>query len=352
MKVLVNVPKLSNPGGVSVLYNVLKIQEKYTNVKLFQIHSKLPSVIGYSQKYIEFTRKINDFDIIHLNPSLNRKSFLRDAVYAMLAKKKGKKVVVYWHGWEDSFEKKLKKSDFLISIFKKSFQKADLSIVLGKVFLEKLQVLGCLNKIVIETNTAESKYIASPMLSRSIESKETITLLFIARLQKDKGVYEAIETLKILNKDGYKFKLIIAGSGAEDDEVKKLALKDRAIDFLGYIKSEEKHHALLNADILFFPTYYPEGLPLTILEGIMYGLPIVSRPVGGIPDIVENNQNGFITESKDPNVFAELISTVVKDKDRYVTISKNNIKKSIVFTPQLVCERFMSYYQELATNNK
>ena len=78
MRVLINVPKLSNPGGVSVLYNLLKIQDRYNNVELFQIHSSLPSVLGYLQKYLEFSRRIKSFDVVHLNPSLNKKSFLND----------------------------------------------------------------------------------------------------------------------------------------------------------------------------------------------------------------------------------------------------------------------------------
>jgi len=347
MRVLINVPKLSNPGGVSVLYNVLKIQDRYNNVELFQIHSSLPSVLGYLQKYLEFSRRIKSFDVVHLNPSLNKKSFLRDGIYAYIAKMLGKKVIVYWHGWENTFEEKIKSTRLLTSIFNHTFRKSETSIVLGQVFSDKLKDLGYSNKVIIETNAAESKYLTSPLSSRSLKGKDCVTLLFISRLQKEKGIYEAIETLKILNADELKYKLIIAGSGTEEQKVNQLAREDNNIEFMGYIKSNEKHLALLNSDILFFPTYYPEGLPLTILEGLMYGLPVVSRPVGGIPDIVVNKENGFITESKDPIVYAEILQRMVKDDEVYTQISENNINKSFHFTPKLVCERLMSYYKSV-----
>ncbi|MDN3596246.1 glycosyltransferase family 4 protein [Zunongwangia endophytica] len=348
MRILINVPKLSNPGGVSVLYNVLKIQDRYDNVKLFQIHSKLPSFLGFIKKYIEFFSLVKLFDIIQLNPSLNKKSFFRDSIYAYIAKLAKKKLVVYWHGWENDYEEAIFKSKFLKWIFKKTFAKADLSIVLGQVFSDKLKNLGFQNRIIIETNAVESRFLSFPLKKRVINQDDEIKLLFIARLQKEKGVYEAIETLKLLNKEQKnKYKLIIAGSGNEEEKIAALANNDDSIDFLGYIRDEDKHKALLNSDILFFPTYYPEGLPLTILEGIMYGLPVISRPVGGISDIIIHERNGFIIESKDAKDFANVIKRLSSDNNLYSKISENNIEKSSMFMPSSVCERLMGYYNSI-----
>ena len=72
--------------------------------------------------------------------------------------------------------------------------------------------------------------LLSLLSSKSLKGKDCVTLLFISRLQKEKGIYEAIETLKILNADELKYKLIIAGSGTEDQKVNQLAREDNNIE--------------------------------------------------------------------------------------------------------------------------
>jgi glycosyltransferase involved in cell wall biosynthesis len=346
MRVLINVPDLSRPGGVSSLFNALKIEQQYSGISLFTIHSKLPSIIGLLLKYIEFIWAIRDFDVVHINPSLNKKSFLRDAIFAWLTLFLSKKLVVYWHGWENTFETKIRKSSILNFIFRNSFKRAHTSIVLGKIFENKLKELGCQKRIVVETNCADSKFLTKAPF-KTISNKKEIILLFIARLEKDKGIYEAIETLNLLNQETNSFKLIVAGTGKEEENIKNAAENNPNINYIGYVLEEKKHEILLAADILFFPTYYPEGLPLTILEGFIYGLPIISRPVGGIPDVVKNTINGYITESKLPADFSHIISKLVANKEQYSFISQKNLAKSEYFKPKVVCKRLWDVYQSV-----
>ena len=346
MRVLINVPDLKRPGGVSSLYKILQIENFFLEVNLFIIKSSFPSFIGIFLKYFQFILTILKYDVIHLNPSLNRKAVIRDAIFASIVLLSFKKLVIYWHGWDDNFEKKLKKSFFLTKLFDLTFNKAHLSIVLGEVFKSKLYNLGCKNRIVVETNAAESKYIESIRI-KEIERDQVINLLFIARLEKAKGIYIAIETLELLNKKDRKFHLTIAGTGSEDNEIIKIAEQNDRINFVGYVEEQEKHEVLKNADIMFFPTFYPEGMPLTLLEGIMYGLPIITRPEGGITDIVTHRENGYLTSSKNAEDFKDIILKLTQDNSNFKRISSNNFKKSRLFQPEVVCNRLFSYYKLL-----
>ena len=202
MRILINVPDLKFTGGVVALFRILKLEQYYSNVSLFILHNKLPLVVRLPIKYFEFIFKLNKTDLVHLNPSLNRKSFLRDALFAWLAIIFSKKLVIYWHGWEENYEDRIKKSKFLKFIAKQTFFKADASIVLGSIFKNKLIDLGYKNKIYIETNTADNKFIESA-ITRVIKKDEQIRLIFISRLEIEKGIYIAIETLKILNRERY-----------------------------------------------------------------------------------------------------------------------------------------------------
>ena len=172
-------------------------------------------------------------------------------------------------------------------------------------------------------------------------------MLFLSRIESAKGIYIVLETLNILNKNENKFKLIIAGSGTEEIKIKKIILGNPDIEWAGYSDGKSKHRLLSSSHIMFFPTCYAEGMPLTILEGMMYGLPIISRPMGGIPDIVINKENGYILKSIKPEDFADKINILINNPELYNKISQKNINKSLTFYPAKVRERIYSLYEKV-----
>lgn len=345
MKVLITVPDLKKIGGVTALFNILKMEQHFENVSLFILSSTLPTILRIPLKYIDFVTKLKGIDVVHLNPSLNKKSFLRDAGFAWLTILFSRKLIVYWHGWEEEYEEKIKTNKLLRFINKHTFLKANTTIVLGTIFKAKWIDLGYKNKIIIETNSAENKYITE-ITPKLISKDEKVRLLFLSRLELKKGVYVAIETLKLLNKKENRYILIIAGSGGEEEKVKSIISDHKEIEWAGYVTNDSKHNLLATSHIMFFPSYYSEGLPLTLLESMMYGLPIISRPVGGIPDIINNNVNGYLTESLQPEEYCKMIHSLVNDPNQYEQMSLNNLEKSKVFNPQAVRSRIYKVYEE------
>lgn len=344
MKVIITVPELTKSGGVTALFNILKMEQNFDNVSLFILSSKLPAVLRLPFKYFKFFINLKNVDLVHLNPSLNRKSFLRDAVFAWITILLRRKLIVYWHGWEIEYEESIKHNKVLRFINKQTFLKADTTIVLGKVFKDKLINLGYRNKICIETNSAESKYITE-RAPKLINKKDKIRLLFLSRLEFKKGVYIAINTLKILNKIENRFILTIAGSGKEEENVKNLISQNNEIEWAGYVANESKHILLDTSHVMILPSY-TEGLPLTLLEAMMYGLVIVSRPIGGIPDIIKNGENGCLTDSLLPVDYSKIIISLVNNQTQYNKMSQNNIEQSKVFEPQEVRERIYKIYED------
>jgi glycosyltransferase involved in cell wall biosynthesis len=92
---------------------------------------------------------------------------------------------------------------------------------------------------------------------------------------------------------------------------------------MGYVVGQEKYRLLESSHILCFPTY-SEGFPNTIVEAMAFGIPVVTRPVGGIADFFKNGENGFATDSKDPIVFVNLMEKLLVDEDLYRKISLYN----------------------------
>src|SRR5690606_6702676 len=103
-----------------------------------------------------------------------------------------------------------------------------------------------------------------------------------------------------------KLKFIVAGDGEDLPKVKQYVIEKNipSVIFTGYVLNDKKKEVLLKSHLLLFPTFYKEGLPNTVLEGLMYGMPVISRYNAGIPDVVQHEVNGFLTDSKEASVFA------------------------------------------------
>ncbi|MDP4129489.1 MAG: glycosyltransferase [Bacteroidota bacterium] len=350
--VLIVYPGRGLSGGVTELYNIAGLESDH--IRYFSLAGALRGKLNLLDTllmYFRFTGCVRKYDLIHINPSLMKKSFFRDGLLVIISRLFHKKVLVYWHGWIDDIEHKTKNNFVYSWLFKASFKKADASVVLGSVFREKLGAMGYRNPVYLETNCADDRFLkneSSEAWSGSLH--KPIALLFLSRMEKTKGVYIAIEALRILNESSPdRYELLIAGDGIEFANVKEYLELNSIPDvkLLGRVDGPKKHEILKITDILIFPTYYDEGMPLVILESMTYGIPVITRPVGGIPDVVQDKKNGFISESRDPQVFAGLISDLCKEPETYKLIYNMNKESARAFSPESFRERMKGIYNSL-----
>lgn len=347
-KVLITVPHLALPGGVTGLFNLLKLNEK-ENIEYFSVNLTkgkgnkvlLPFV------FLIFFLKLRKIQVVHINPSLDAKAFYRDMIFAFIAKNLYKRrTIIYWHGWQNEFYSKIKNSKILKFIFNYTFGAADIQIVLANEFAQGLRNLGYKKEILLESNVTEN--VDSSSIQKIKTNNSDFNLLFISRITKNKGWDIAIETMKILHNKGYNnIKLTIAGNGDCLEAARQLVAKNKIqnINFKGHITGKEKNNLLKESDILFFPTCYSEGMPLTILEGVMYGMPIISRKVGGIPDHIKNGVNGYLTDSINPEDFANLILRTIENPETFYQFRTNNLQLArIEFIPERLINRLLNLY--------
>ncbi|MEA3500608.1 MAG: glycosyltransferase family 4 protein, partial [Candidatus Marinimicrobia bacterium] len=170
-------------------------------------------------------------------------------------------------------------------------------------------------------------------------------LLFLARVEKYKGIYICLEAVKNISD----VKLTIAGSGNELNSVKKY-VSDKNIEnveFIGYVSGKKLIETYMNSSIYLLPSD-AEGMPTSILEAMAFGLPVITRPVGGLKDFFEDGKMGYITESKDPKVFTRLIEKLIRNKEKMIETGKYNheyAKKR--FLASKVAVRLEKIYDEI-----
>ena len=112
------------------------------------------------------------------------------------------------------------------------------------------------------------------------------------------------------------------GDGPLKDKIKKMIRKynlENKVKFLGYLTGKEKIDYILASDIMVVPSIITkggdtEGLPVTIIEGMASGLPIIATNVGGVKDILNNNKNGILINEKNPKQIAKKLNSLIKNK--------------------------------------
>ena len=174
------------------------------------------------------------------------------------------------------------------------------------------------------------------------QATEPIKFLFLGRIGERKGIYDLLDVLhqnhKLLQGQ---YSLTLGGDG----ETKKLQslidqyhLSDH-VQFLGFVTGPGKEKLLREADVYILPSYN-EGLPISILEAMSFGLPIISTKVGGIPEVVHHHKNGILIDAGDKIAIHEAIEFFINHSEKineygkqsHEIVSKNYFPKPVMET--------------------
>lgn len=295
------------------------------------------------------------FDLVHVNPSMSWSAVRRDMRFARKAHRFGLPIVVTFHGWNKTYESHLERTRKPEKL-REVFGEAGAILVLASEFREKLVEWGFdEQKIIVATTMVEDSLVDGLDIEAKLSNigvSKPINVLFLSRIIKAKGIYEAMETHRLLKGTYSSVRLIIAGDGsalkAAQRYVAKKGLED--VTFLGYVSGDSKRKVLAQADVYLLPTY-GEGMPVSVLEAMAFGLPIVTRAVGGLKDFFENGKMGFITQSSDPAIFAQMSEKLITKPKLRERIGRYNYEYAMEhFLASKVVRRIETIYQDVISN--
>jgi len=171
------------------------------------------------------------------------------------------------------------------------------------------------------------------------------TLGSIGRLSPEKGYTYLIDALKIIREKGHDVRLVIIGEGGERNSLEK---KIKELDLESYVMlpgyKESASSYLTYFDIFVLPSL-TEGLPMTILEAIRIGLPIIATNVGGIPEILGNEDLGILVPRRNHK---ELAQAIIFWKTHYKRekLAQNSEKRFMKrYSSRLMAKRYSSLYK-------
>lgn len=188
------------------------------------------------------------------------------------------------------------------------------------------------NKIIVIKNGVEPVYKMSDEEIRETRKMygvdDDVFLLGVAaRLTEVKGHIIMLEALRKLRNAHLDVKLIIAGTGEFEsqirDKIQQLNLCDDVI-MAGFVSDIPKFMNMIDLNIN--ASFGTEATSLSLLEGLSIGIPCVVSDFGGNPGVVYDGLNGFLFESKNPDMMYEKIKLVVSDKELYDKMKSKSLE--------------------------
>ncbi len=259
---------------------------------------------------------------VHLgsNASLYRESF-----FIVLAKICRKKTIAHFHAGdvEEYFEKQSGTGKKFISW---AIGLSNGLIAVSKDSGQKLQTLAPKSEIKVIANAIETTPFAFPV-SRFDERNKNVRVLFVGAMGKLKGETDLADAVKLIAEKHPNLRVSFLGFGGENLKgyCEKIGIED-LIEFVGAVSLEERLGFFEKADIFALPTY-AEAMPISVIEAMAAGLPVVSTTVGGIPELIEDDGDGFLFAPGDSAALAEKISVLASSKDLRIRIGNKARQK-------------------------
>ena len=189
---------------------------------------------------------------------------------------------------------------------------------------------------------------SSAAINRSEAASLPVNLLFLSNLIPSKGVYVLLDACRILKDKGLDFQCnFVGGETKEIDrarfeaEVQKRGLEGM-VRYEGPKYGEEKEKYWRGSDVFVQPTF-EDCFPLTIVEAMQHGLPVVSTDEGAVPDMVADGVNGFVCERKDVSGLAGALERLITDASLRMRMGEVGRKR---YEEEFTLERFEERFAE------
>jgi glycosyltransferase involved in cell wall biosynthesis len=180
-------------------------------------------------------------------------------------------------------------------------------------------------------------------------SRDRASVLMLGRLNRGKGAYDLVKAAATMPPGQAALRLKLGGDGEVEQvgaAARSAGIGDR-VDLLGWVGPEDKARYLATATVFTLPSYH-EGLPMSVLEAMAAGLPVVTTPVGGIPEAVTDGVEGFLVAPGDTAALADRLGRLLADPGLAERMGQAGRRKvESTFAHSIIMPRLERMYMEL-----
>lgn len=175
------------------------------------------------------------------------------------------------------------------------------------------------------------------------ETGETVTILHVGRFDVPKNHAGLLEAFRLLRETNPECHLRLVGDGDLRLRMEALAKEKGISDAVEFCGMQSNVYPYLHdADIFTLPSIY-EGNPMTIIEAMGAGLPIVASRVGGIPDMIHDGESGILVEPE-PRAVCDALARMVEDGALRRRLGENAKAQSRQFSAEHMAEDYLTCY--------
>jgi glycosyltransferase involved in cell wall biosynthesis len=345
-KVLIIATSHKTRGGITSVINAHKKGPQWQKYHCKWIETHIDKGSGWKILYFikgwfTFICLLPFCKLVHIHMS-EPPSAIRKCMFMPFAKLLGKKVIIHFHAFSPNTTINSKYKN----IYKYLFKQANCVIVLSQLwekYVNSAFNLGDKVRIVYNPCTSE-------VSDKTYQKKKQI--LYAGTINSRKGYADMIKAFaKIANKYP-NWRLIFAGNG-EIKQGEKLSSSlgiEKQTIFLGWVNGEQKDKVFKESEIFCLPSY-AEGFPMAVLDAWAYGLPVITTPVGGIPDIAEDGKNLLLFTPGDVEQLAKQFERMIRDENLRNKIANESIRLAhTTFNQQVINKQIGDIYKELLNN--
>lgn len=199
------------------------------------------------------------------------------------------------------------------------------------------------------------KICGTPTVANRHSLKPDSFVLFLGRLHNRKGVDVLIKAFQRVAGSNPNASLVIAGDGTEisllRSQSERTGIANR-IHFAGSVRGADRLWLLQNCLCLVLPTRTRETFGLVLLEAMANRKPVIGTRLGGILDLIEENQNGFLVQPNDVNDLARALVKILSDPELRAQMGNRAAEKALLYDWPKVARQYLTLFEELLKKSR
>lgn len=313
-KVLVVATSRKTRGGITAVIKAHETGEQWNKfhchwVQTHRDGSALVKMWYFITGMLDMLLRVLFYDIVHIHTS-HHVTAKRKSYFMKIAKLFGKKTIVHFHAFdiESTIQGAYRER------FEYLFRNADKVLVLSEWWKEKVSEEIFSGEYAAMRDNLQVMYNPCPIIEQKPAPQKGKYFLYAGTVYARKGYADLIKAFGKIAKKHPDWKVKIAGNG-EIEQGKALAAElgiANQVEFLGWVSGDQKDKAFREASIFCLPSY-AEGFPMAVLDAWAYGIPVITTPVGGIPDVAKDGENMLLFNPGDIDALAVQLERMITD---------------------------------------
>lgn len=324
-RVLVVATSSKTRGGITAVINSYKTTKFWGdyNCEWVETHidkTAIDKIIYFFRSLIKFIVLLPSANLVHIHLSAPA-SAKRKYFFLKLAKLFKIPIIIHFHAFsaESTIDKKYSK------LYNRIFSMANTIIVLSESWKQ-----GLIKDLHFNSSKIQVLYNPCPRIIPNSNILKTNSILYAGTLESRKGYMDLIKSFATIAVIYPHWKLVFAGNGEINEGIelsKKLHIENQVV-FKGWVSGVEKERLFREANIFCLPSY-AEGFPMAVLDAWAYGLPVITTPVGGIPDVAKDGMNMLLFNPGDTTTLSKKLVEMISDKSLSDMISNASVEFSL-----------------------